>query len=148
MNRKPINPIIIQVAGLIVTLGIAWGADALTRSLGLLQARTFSLNWILIFFWSNPLFTLILAFILLGLFWFMLIRAPRNAWVSLAYLLIGILIVAYPALYYTPALCCWMPDIAPLQLSTTRYLFSSAGFIAMIGLLTLVLPKGKRADQE
>jgi hypothetical protein len=64
-----------------------------------------------------------------------LIRLPGNIWVSLVYLLCGLFIVAYPALYYSPALCCGLPDLAAIQLAPSMYLYASGGWLAVIGLV-------------
>lgn len=141
MIRKSIYPGLVSIIGLIAVLGIAWGFDAFMQFLNHRNAVTFSLVPVII--WSLVVIALLLAAILLLLAWFVLSRAPRNVWVSLVFIVIGLFIVIYPALVFTPALCCWMPYIGPLQLTSTRYLFSSAGFVAIMGLLNLVLPSRK-----
>jgi hypothetical protein len=141
MIRKSIYPGLVSIIGLIAVLGIAWSFDAFMQFLNHRNAVSFSLSPVII--WSFALIALLLAVILLLLAWFVLIQAPRNVWVSLVFIVIGLFIVIYPALVFTPALCCWMPYIGLLQLSLTRYLFSSAGFVAIIGLLNLVLPRRK-----
>ena len=98
-------------------------------------------------FWAYALIALLLAPIWLLLAWFVLIRSPRNVWVALVFLLSGLFIVIYPALYYTPALCCWLPTIAPIQITPTMFVFSSGGFAAIMGLSSLVLPRGSRSNE-
>jgi hypothetical protein len=129
---------------LIVVLGVAWGFDAWMEFLGRGNAQTFSLAWAL--FWSYPLIALLLAAMLLLLAWFVLSQAPRNVWISIVFLIVGLFIVLYPTLIFTPALCCWVPYIGPLQISRTLYLFSSGGFVAIIGLFGLILPHKARND--
>lgn len=137
MIRKSGYPLVVSMIGLIAVLGIAWGFDALIQYLYNRNELTFSLS--LTITWSLALFALLLAAILLLLAWFVLSQAPRNIWISLVFLIVGLFIVTYPALAFTPLFCCWVPYIGPLQISRTMYLFSSGGFIAIIGLLDLVL---------
>ena len=142
MIRKSNFPMVISITGLIVVLGIAWGFDTLMRFLNYQKLELFFLNFVI--FWLYAFFSLLLAALLLLLAWFVIIQTPRNVWVSLVFLLIGLFIVIYPALYFTPALCCWLPNIDVLLESFTSYILFSGGFIAIIGLLALTLPRGKR----
>ena len=104
--------------------------------LGYQNFQTFSLNYVI--FWTFGLVALLLAAVWLLVAWLVLARLRKNTWVSLVYLVCGLFIVAYPALYYTPALCCRLPTIAPIQLAPTMYLFTSGGFAAIIGLAGLL----------
>ena len=104
----------VSILGLIVVLGVAWGFDAWMEFLSRRNSQTFSLVWVI--FWSYPLIALFLAAILLLLAWFVFNPAPRNMWISLVFLIVGLFIVIYPALVFTPALCCWVPYLGPLQL--------------------------------
>ena len=136
MKGKPYHPVEVSLTGLVGLLGITWGCDGLMQFLRYQNARTFTLNYVIL--WVYPLLALLLAAVWLLVAWVVLVRLPGNTWVFLVYLLIGLFIMAYPALYFTPALCCWLPDIAALQLSPTMYLYSSGGCLAMIGLAGLV----------
>jgi hypothetical protein len=106
--------------------------------LSLRNSQTFSLTGVI--FWSYLLIALLLAAILLLLAWFVLSQASKSVWISWVFLLVGLFILIYPALVYIPGFCCWVPYIGPLQLSGTKYLFSSGGFVAIIGLFRLILP--------
>ena len=138
MIRKSGYPLVVSLIGLIAVLGIAWGLDALIQYLNNRNQVTVSLS--LLITWCLALFALLLAAIWLLLAWFVLSQAPRNIWISLVFLIVGLFIVTYPALVFTPLFCCWVPYIGPLQLSGTKYLFSSGGFVAIIGLFRLILP--------
>ena len=146
MSRKSNSPVLVSITGLIGVLGIAWLCDGLMQFLRNQSAVTFSLNYFI--FWIFGLVALVLAAAWLLVAWVVLIRLPGNFWVSLLYLVCGLFIVFYPALYYSPAyspvLCCWLPDIAAIQLGPTTYLYSSGGWVAIIGLAGLVLRGGKR----
>ena len=144
MIRKSGYPLVVSLIGLIAALGIAWGFDALIQYLNNRNQVTVSLS--LLITWCLALFALLLAAIWLLLAWFVLSQAPRNIWISLVFLIVGLFIVTYPALVFTPLFCCWVPYIGPLQISRTMYLFSSGGFIAIIGLLNLVLPSPRTAN--
>lgn len=144
MIRKSGYPLVVSMIGLIAVLGISWGFDTLIQYLYNRNELTFSLG--LVIPWSLALVALLLAAIMLLLAWFVLSQAPRNIWLSLVFLIVGLFIVTYPALAFTPLFCCWVPYIGPLQISRTMYLFSSGGFIAIIGLLDLVLPSPRIAN--
>lgn len=141
MNYKFNRPVAVSITGLIGVLGIAWLCDGLMQFLRDQNAVTFTLNYVI--FWMFGLVALLLAAVWLLVAWVVLIRLPRNVWVSLLYLVCGLFIVFYPALYYSPAytplLCCWLPNIAAIQLAPTMYLYSSGGWAAIIGLAGLVL---------
>ena len=147
MIHKSAYPVIVSIIGLIVVLGIAWGFDALMRFLSYQRMEMFFLNFVI--FWCYALIALLLAAILLLLAWLVLINAPRNVWISLVFLVIGLFIVFYPALYYNPTLALgrWLPGFDSL-LSYTSYLSFSGGFIAIIGLFALVFRRGKRTDSN
>jgi len=139
MIRKFPYPVIVSIVGFFVVLGIAWGSDTISRFYNLNNMEPHVLNFI--YLWFYPLITLLLAAILLILAWFVLIQAPRNVWISLVFLVTGLFLVFYLALYYIPAL--GVPSIDVLLNTHTSFLNSSGGFIAIIGLLTLVLRNGK-----
>ena len=139
MIRKFPYPVIVSIVGFFVVLGIAWGSDTISRFYNLNNMEPHVLNFI--YLWFYPLITLLLAAILLILAWFVLIQAPRNVWISLFFLVTGLFLVFYLALYYIPAL--GVPSIDVLLNTHTSFLNSSGGFIAIIGLLTLVLRNGK-----
>jgi hypothetical protein len=96
-------------------------------------------------FWSYALTTILLAAASLFLFWFVVHRAPRNVWVALSFLLVGLFVVLYPAVYLTPAFR-WLPLSVPVWLTSRSYIIYSGGLIAMTGLFALVLPREKGKD--
>jgi hypothetical protein len=136
LNRKPIHPVLVALTGLVGVLGIARFCDAVMQFLQYLNAQTFSLNYVI--FGVYALVTLLLAAAWLLVAWVVLMRLPGNAWVSLVYLLVGLFMLAYPLLYYTPALCCGLPNLDQIHLEPNTYLYSSGGFAAIIGLVGLV----------
>ena len=137
MNRNHNYSGVSSVVGLIVVLGMARGVDAFMAFLQQRNAQTFSLNSFIL--WSYALITLFTAAFLLLLFWFVLNRAARNVWIAMIYLLTGLLIVVYPAIYLTPALRCWFPQFDASVLPPSSFMFFSGGFIAIVGLFMLIL---------
>jgi hypothetical protein len=135
---------VLSIIGLVLVLGFARGFDALIAYLVKRNSQTFSLPYIIM--WSYVFIAIFLAAILLLLFWFVLNRTPRTVWISIVFLLIGFFIVASPILYFTPLFCCLPPQLESLLFppaSYTSYAFSSGGFVAIIGLFALILPRGK-----
>ena len=145
MNGKPYHPVVVSITGLLGVLGIAWFCDGVMQFLRYQNFQTFTLNYVI--FWTYALIALVVPASWLLLAWVVLVRLPGNAWVSLLYLLCGLFIVAYTALYYTPALCCWMPNITAIQLGTTMNLYSTGGCVAVIGLAGLALRRRERSKK-
>ncbi len=139
MNRIRNDYTILSIIGAIVILGIAWIHDAASRFYNLNNMELYLLNFISL--WVYPLIALLLAAALLILAWFVLIYAPRNIWTSLLFLITGLFIRFYLAIYLTPPLGLWLPSIDILLNTTISYLSSSSSFIAMIGLFAIILPK-------
>jgi hypothetical protein len=143
-NAKEKYSAVLSLIGLVVVLGIARGFDALTAYLAKRNAQTFSLPYVIM--WSYVFIDLFMAAILLLLFWLVLNRTPRIVWVSIIFLLIGLFIVASPMLYFTRLFCCLPPQLETLLFPPSAYFsftFSSGGFVAIIGLFTLILPREK-----
>jgi len=145
MNSRSNHPVLVSMTGLIGVLGVAWFCDGLLRSINNYVMQTFTPTYVIL--WLYALVALLLAGLWLLLAWSVLIRLPGNTWVFLVYLLFGLLIVIYPALIFTPALCCRLPYISVLQIAPTMYLYSSGGCLAIIGLAGLVM-QGKRRKQD
>jgi hypothetical protein len=141
MNRKYNYSGGLSAVGLLIALGMARGFDTFISFLQQRNAETFFLPFVIL--WSYALLTLLLATILLLLFWFVFSRASRNIWIALFYLLIGLFIVSYPTLYFTPIFCCLPPIFETFFLPAQTIMFYSGGFIAIIGLFALILPRGK-----
>jgi hypothetical protein len=130
----------LAAAGLIVVLVIARWLDnfaAYARQHVALVHPPYDL-----ILWTPAFSSLLLAALLLLLFWFALTRAPRNAWVAALYLLVGLFLAFSRALYYVPVISGWVPTAlyAPV-VSPVSYTALAGSFIAMIGLLMLILPR-------
>ena len=141
MVRRPAERVLVSICGLIVVLGMGWGCDRLMQFLSYLNSKFFTLNSTIL--WTYGLVALVLSGFWLLLAWFELVRESKNTWVSLIFLLIGLGILAYPALYFTPLLG-WLSSITIVQLAPTMYLFSTGGVVAIIGVLGLVRQAKKR----
>ncbi len=147
MNQKYNYYGIYSIVGLFVVLGVALGFDFLMDFLRRRNGQTFSLTFVVL--GAYPLTALFLAAISLLLFWFVLNRAPRNVWIALLYLIIGLFISLYPILYFTPAfggLFYQFPRLNNILLTPLSYIFSAASFIAITGLFALILPRKKIND--
>ncbi len=140
-RRKPDNTWWISIAGLIVLLAFTHGADLLLSFLRKRNASTFALGKVVL--GSHALIALLLAILVLLLAWFVLIRAVRNVWIASLYLLTGLLIVSYPSLwFYTGFLYDWLPfgvrGFLAKFLLTSTLTYYAGGFVAVIGLLSLI----------
>lgn len=134
-NRKYLG--VLSVIGMIAVLGVAGGLDALLAYFGRPSAPAFN-PWASLY--SQALGSLLMAALLLLLFWFVLVRAPRNAWVAAVYLIVGSFLAFSTVLYYVPAIGSWWPVFFTSILSATSHMIVAGGFIAMMGLFMLVLP--------
>ncbi len=131
---------LISILGLVAVLTIARGLDAILEALRRRNAVTFDLPYAIL--WSQTVIALVLAALLLLLAWFVILRAPRNPWISALYLLAGSLLVLGPQIYFTPALAVWIPEFLFTSVASRgSYLFTAGGFIAVIGLLSLSVPQ-------
>jgi hypothetical protein len=150
MDRKSNSRIALSVSSMILVLAIAWGCDAATQFITDQISQEFSRPWIKIYFWSSPVFVLLLAAIWLLLFWITIFRTSKNVWVGLIYLLVGLFVILYPAFYNLAVFCCWIPNIKIFQIdASTKYLQSSGGVIIMVGLFALFRSaKGIRSNQQ
>ncbi|MGB8214449.1 MAG: hypothetical protein WCE68_12905 [Anaerolineales bacterium] len=146
MNRKHNLNGIYSIIGLIIVLGIALGSDFLMTSMIHRNAGAFGTFPTTSILWFYILLALLLAAALLLLFWSVLKWGPRNIWVAVIFLLTGLFIVTYPILYFIPAFGSWfdhLPQLNDILSSPRSYTFFSGGFIAITGLFTLILPRGK-----
>ncbi|HVM70831.1 MAG TPA: hypothetical protein VMT91_03655 [Anaerolineales bacterium] len=146
MSRSSMNPWIVSMTGLVGLLGIGRLCDALLQFLENVNMRTFSLSYALL--WVYALVSLLLAAGWLLAAWVVLFQGRSSTGSSLVYLLVGLFILAYPALYMTPALCCRMPDIRIIQLGPTMYLYSTGGWVAVLGAAGLIWRGRRKAARE
>ena len=140
MNRSRNYLGLLSAIGLIVLLVIARWLDAFAafarRHIALVNPPYDVILWI------PALSSLLLAALLLLLFWFVLTRAPRNVWIAALYLLVGLFLAFSRVLYFVPAVSGWVPPsfYAPLA-SPASYTSLTGSFIAIIGLFMLILPR-------
>ena len=141
MNRSRNYLGLLSVVGLIVLLVIARWLDTLTayvrRHMALLVNPPYDL-----ILWTPALTSLLLAGLLLLLFWFVLTRAPRNVWIAALYLLVGLFLAFSRVLYFVPAISGWVPpSLSAALVSPASYAALTGSFIAIIGLFMLILPR-------
>lgn len=139
MKSKAFSSIIFPLSGLIIVLALAYGCDTWVQTLKIINASTFRFTSIL--FLSYSLTTLLVAGGLLSLFWILMTKSPRNFWVGLIYLLVGIFIVSGFSLYYLVPIRIWPLLSLQTILKPSSYMFISGGFIGVTGLMLILVPK-------
>jgi hypothetical protein len=141
MNQRPNYHGLLSVVGLIVVLVIARWLDTFAayvrRHMALLVNPPYD-----VVLWTPALTSLLLAALLLLLFWFVITRAPRNVWIAALYLIVGLFLAFTQALYFVPVISGWVPAFlyAPL-VSPASYATLTGSFIAVTGLFMLILPR-------
>ncbi len=141
MDRSRGSLAAISILGLIAVLVIAAGLDTLVTFIGRPGMGTLNPYAIV---GLRAVTALLLAAALLLLSWFVLTRAPRRPWVAVLYLLVGLYLAFAQVLYYVPTLSHWWPPFfSGVVVSRSGYTITSGDFIAVMGLLMLVLPPGR-----
>jgi hypothetical protein len=149
IKRRSDPPWWISIAALFVLLVFTHGADLLLSHLRQRNISSFNLGPAL--FGSRAILTLLLALGLLLLAWLVLIRIPSNAWVASLYLLIGLLIVSFPLLWFVGLLYNWLPFplgrfLADFLLADPMLTYSAGGFVAAIGLFAIIRSSREKTD--
>ncbi len=140
MNRSQSTVGAISVIGMLVVLGIAGGLDVLLTHLGKVSAQSFSPLYVLP--WAYSLSFLLMAALLLLLFWYVITQAPRNGWVAALYLVVGLFFAFYLQLYFWPPVGERMPVfLTTMALSISMLTIRAGSFIASMGLFMLILPR-------
>jgi uncharacterized membrane protein len=143
MKSKTFTSNILPLLGLILVLALAFCCDTWMQTLKTKNASTFTLTSII--YLSYSITTLLVAGGLLSLFWILITKFPRNIGIGLIYLLAGIFMVLAFSLYFLVPFHGWLPNFIPEILKPNSYLFISGGFIGMIGLMLILLPKTDKA---
>jgi len=144
MKSNVITSIVLPVTGLFVVLALALGCDIWVQTLRTMNSRTFSLGASL--FLSYSFTSLLVAGGLLSLFWILVTKSGRNIGAGVLYLVVGLFIVFNVSLYFLlPALdklhFLFIPDL----LQPPSYMFITGGFVAVTGLILMLLPKKELA---
>ncbi len=144
MKRSRNDLGLLFLIGVVIVLALTWGLDMLMEYLCRRIAQTFDLGLASAGLWIQTLSTFLLAALLLLLFWFVLTYASRNVWVAAIYILMGLFFGFFRLLYSWPATAARLP--APplivyglLQPGSSTVLAGT--FVAIIGLLVLILPR-------
>lgn len=125
--------------GMLATLAVGLGMEALFRALRVYVSKTFQFAQGTL--WVNVAFNLVLMVCLLLLAWGMFSARPRPRGAAWIFLIVGMVVAVYPALVMTISMP-WLAGIFPAVLFTGHLGTASAG-VAMVGLLGLVLPETK-----
>jgi hypothetical protein len=144
MKSKLFTSKLSPLVGLFFVLVIAFGCDIWIQSLKTENASSFSLTEAI--YLSYPITTCIVAGSVLTLFWLLLTKFPRNKGFDIINFVVGILIVSSFSLYYSilARLNIRLPQflrIIPVILKPNTYLFMAGGFIGVMGLILLLIPK-------
>lgn len=120
-----------------IILALAYGFDSLIKTLKVQNGMTFSLNNVLL--WVYVATNLLVNGALLGLFWGVMTKTTRSAWVGGLYLLVGIYLVVSLGFYYLVGYFLNPPTIG-------SNLFYATGGIGMIGLFILIFPRERSSN--
>jgi hypothetical protein len=131
MDRKN-TPQLIAVIALILFLNIAYGFDILINRFKEVNSEAFTLNGPLL--WVYALSRLLVASAFLWLFWYLLTKTSRGWFLPVLFIILGLLIVFSPVLYFTP--------LGSSFLALPSSLFFTAGALSVAsGILAFILPK-------
>ncbi len=140
MNQRQNTLGALSILGLVVVLAIAVGLDTLASWLTRPGALPPISVMMLIYVGTHVLASLLLAAILLLLFWFVLTRTPRTPWIAVLFLLVGLYIASGQVLFPIPVLTAWWPWFFKEAIdSRTSYTALSGSFIAIMGLFMLIV---------
>ncbi len=127
------------LAGLVLTLGLAYGFD---RFLAYARNAAAARVSVTAYLWTVSLANVLVAACALGLAWFALRRPAqiRRAWAAL-FVVIGVIVIALPA----PPFWSFGPNVPPsllyvVQASPHSFFGMAGAFLAVIGLAGLLLP--------
>ena len=134
----PIKPFsrhsLISIAAMVAILAIAYGLDRWVLFLreAISRGELFA-QWVLL---SYSLGHLLLAVLLLALFVWMVLRAQVGRWMAWAYLITGLAISLYPAVYFTPIGQLLRLDRIPI-IDPRSFFITAGAFLAVTGAVHL-----------
>jgi hypothetical protein len=147
VNRKWIIDILLPLVGMVIILAVTFGYEGWKAAAIQRNIVTFSGGMIIL--QSQLVAALVSMGALMMLFWWVMARTVRSGWVGVVFLIIGGGAVAYPYLYLANVF------IDPFAFSIFRdallpgsLLFTTGAGVAMIGLLSLVLPRTALPPQD
>lgn len=145
MNRNKILAIFLPLVGLVVAVFISFGFAQLNQAMITRNSHYFDVYQYT--FWVNSLEILISMGVMLFLFWFIMILTPRSKIVGWVFLIVGMLLAFFPALYwYSANFITWMLPLSITSIPPDSIFYIVNGGIGIIGLFTLVLPKNAIKD--
>jgi len=130
---------IISLAGLVLVCFLAYGFD---RWIVALQQTATSSLAIASSLWLSSTANLILTGALLLLAWFINFRANKSKWISVTFLIIGLLVTFASALIFTAFSTLPPLGVVEFLMPTSRVVFVTA-FITVIGLAGLIPRKSR-----
>lgn len=131
--KRPYFAPTLSVIAMILIIALAAGLDQLVNILREQASRTAYPYPVL---WCYTLGNLLLAGLLVALSIWVLFQSPRNLWVAVVYLIVGLYISAFPLLYFSPV----GPFILNFGVGARSFLAMAGGIIAFIGLAVILDP--------
>lgn len=144
MKRPIANPLI-PLAAMVFILAFSTGLDRWILYLRELNARTASYIQLTLVSYSAA--HLLLAVLLLALFFWMVISAYTSRLVAWIYLLVGLGISLYPAIYFTPV-AEWIQLPLVNIISARSFLITAGSSIAVTGAAAFLRNRLQRIVQE
>jgi hypothetical protein len=131
MERKN-TPQLIAVIALVLFLISAYGFDVLIDRLKEINSGTFTLTSLLV--WVYALTELLVAAAFLWLFWYLLTKTAKGWFLPALFIILGLLVVLSPILYFTPL-------GSALSTSPASLFFTAGGMSTASGILAFILPR-------
>jgi hypothetical protein len=137
MNWKQLFFKFVSLLGMAATLLVAYGFDRWVVLLNGSGSNPVVLSHIL--FWSNAVGSLLMAIMVLVLFWFNVFKVSHSRIIGMLYLLVGLFQAFYPTIAAS--------TVGPMMHSLSNYIQPTSNlnylgaFIAMTGILNMVLPR-------
>jgi hypothetical protein len=131
-----------SIIGMLALLSLGRGSDAFIYNLMRSNSQTFGLPYGIM--WSYIISDILFAALVIFLAWLVLSWLPREIWISIVFVFIGLFVVVSPILYFTPPFGNLPAALRSLLFpasGSVAFTYSSGGFVAAIGLFALILPK-------
>ncbi len=139
LKNRP-SSIVEPLIGLIVLLGIGYGAEILIERLKARNSQFFDVSYLIV--WVYAAIPLIISAAILLLFWLVVFQRPRSHLIGIIYIVVGIFFTLNPILwvYGIPMNQLWGGDL-PTALNPNSVFYMACAGISIIGLLCLILPR-------
>jgi hypothetical protein len=145
MNKERTMRQILLVSGMLALLIMSFLFDFVTGVLQIRNSQGLGLEPYLVILF--PLFEMRTVFGGLGLFWYVLANRVKAPGVTLAFILVGILILyGMPLLFFLPVPITWLAAVDYIQPGT--YVFQSGAVLAVTGILAWLIKDRAHSKEE